>query len=87
MKGGDLMLERGRPVIPEDEHVLQNGFTKPQWKRLQNEARKKKLSAAYLVRQIIDWYFAAIDSNSTVIPSIQSDNEFEKLVSEFKNKE
>lgn len=57
------MLEtRGRPTIPTEEKILPNGLVTRQWNRLKAMARKRGVSAAFLLRQIVDWYFESIDN-------------------------
>ena len=46
----------------EDEKKEPNGLSKGQNKRLRNEALARGIASTQYLRQIVDWYFTAIDT-------------------------
>jgi hypothetical protein len=57
---------RGRPKIPKGQHTDRSGFTSVQRRQLRSEARKRKVPMAVIVREMADFYFAALEQSRNV---------------------
>ena len=53
----------GRPKGKPSEKKMPNGLTVAQWLRIKVESQARRIPAAMLLRNIVDWYFDSLDSN------------------------
>ena len=53
---------RGRHSLPEGEKKRYDGLSNTQYERLKKESSSRGIDTRQLLRQIVDWYFTAIDT-------------------------
>jgi len=56
-------VKLGRPKGKPSEKKMPNGLTVAQWSRVKTESKARRIPAAMLLRNIVDWYFDALDVN------------------------
>ena len=56
-------VKLGRPKGKPSEKKMPNGLTVAQWHRVKVEAQTRRIPAAMLLRNIVDWYFESLDLN------------------------
>jgi len=54
---------RGRPRTPREFHYDRSGFTPSQRKQLRQEADRRGVPMAMVVREMADYYFTALEQS------------------------
>lgn len=54
---------RGRPRVPKEQRNDRSGFTPSQRRQLRQEARRRNIPMAMVVREMADYYFTALDQS------------------------
>lgn len=86
-KSKEKVNNRGAPIKDKDKRVNEYHVFVWQWKRIVDEANVRDISPFAFLRQIIDWFFTALDTGrADVTASKLFDDKFKEGLSVDNNK-
>jgi hypothetical protein len=68
-------LKPGRPKLPAGQIKNRSGFTRAQCDRIRAEAMSRSLAQAAIVREMAEFYFAALDHSRGVVSPVQEEQQ------------
>lgn len=76
--------KQGRPQKSEEEKVDRNGLYPHQNRLINEDAKKRDMTATWMLRQIVNWYYVAKESEAPIATHQVDDIAHEKLIQENK---